>query len=135
MKKFLFVVGIVVVSSMVFGAGYLFGTSSDFTTAMMNTGLFEEITNNTSENMMILEMIADDKLSEAVSYLNLKLDGQILGINNLLPGIENEGNKKVANYILLKAAKYRTKYPAAYPDKDIDKMIKEILLKVQKEKH
>ena len=54
----------------------------------MNTGIFEDQANNAIENLMILEWISGNESNKAVGFLNNKLDGQIVLINNLLPEIK-----------------------------------------------
>ena len=129
MKPFLNVAGIVAIATVLFIAGFKFGTNTDFTNAMMNTGIFEDQTNNAIDNLMILEWISENESNKAVSFLNSKLNVQIIFINDLLPEIKNEGNRKVAKHILSRAAKYRMKYPSESSEKDINEMIKEILFK------
>jgi hypothetical protein len=121
--------GVVIITSAVFGIGFYAGVVSDFMKAMMNMDLFEKETVQASENLIILEMISDGRNDKAVNYLNLKLDGQVLLINNLLPEIKNDDNKNIAENILLKIANYRKKYPGESSDDDIKKTINDILQK------
>ncbi len=134
MKKILLIIGIVIITSAVFAIGFYSGVVVDFMKAMMNVDLFEKETVQASENLMILQMLSNGKNDEAINYLNLRLDGQILLINNLLPEIKNDENKNIAENILLRIANYRKTYPTDASDDDIKRAINDILQKaIEKE--
>ena len=135
MKKLLFIVGILAITAVIFGIGYYVGIYSDSMMAMINTDLFEKETIKASETIMVLEMINDGKINDAIEYLNLTLDGQVLLISNLLPDVPNEKNKKTAQRILKRIAIYRDKYSEKFPEEiqkeesDVNRRIRDILRK------
>jgi len=134
MKKFLFIVGIVVITAIVFTGGFFVGTHLDFLSKFFFASLFEKEIADVSTTFMVIKQLDEGKIDEAKSFLNLKLDGHIISINTLLPNCPNEESKVMANKMLACIGHHRSKYPESpsatfhgIERKEIDTIIQKIL--------
>jgi hypothetical protein len=129
MKKFLFIVGSIILAGGIFIGGLLAGTQLDFMTKLLQVSMFEEALSKATVTFMQLSQLEDGKINDAKNLMNSQLDCQILVIGTSLKDYPNQETKKQAENLLLRIAKQRMQHPVP-AEKDMTKAgdyIQEIL--------
>ena len=127
MKRILLIILVAFISSAIFAAGFFMGNKNNFLRAILNTDMLEQEAIDMSESLMILKKISDGEVEWAMSFMNLRLDGQILLVDNLLPDVPNEENKEIVKSIIGRIAIYREKHGYQSDDSEVQERIDEIL--------
>ena len=129
MKRFLFILGIVILAVLVFTWGLVAGTALDFFQSMTETSFFENEAVSTATNFMVVQMLDKNEIDEAKASLNLTLDTQIMSVSMLMSACDNKKSRRMANGILARIARHREKYPAHSIADGADEVIQEYLEK------
>ncbi len=111
MKRFLFILGIVVVATAIFIGGILLGTQLDFlNTIVFSSALADDISRG-SERLVVIDYLDEGKVDDAKSFLNLQLNVTIVGMRAILPSVPEGQSKTTALNFLARIARHRKKYP------------------------
>ena len=129
MKKFLFVLGIVVLIAAIFASGMSAGAALDMYISMYTVSQFENESINASTTFMVVQMLDENKVDDAKAYLNLTLDAKIMTVGMLMSECDNEKSKRMATRILARIAKHRQEHPVPPRDKQVDNLIQDYLAK------
>ncbi len=129
MKKFLFVLGIVVLTAAIFAGGMFAGAALDWYISMYTVSLFENESISASTTFMVVQMLDENKVDDAKAYLNLTLDAKIMAVGMLMSECDNEKSKRMATRILARIARHRQEHPVPQRDKQVDDLIRDYLTK------
>jgi len=128
MKKFAFILGLVLIAAALVAAGWWFGFRERYLTeAYAITTLDKQITDATIKAMLLHDL--DSGHPEAArKSLRLELDGDILMID-LLMDYSDARSRDLASKVFARIGAYRAEYPANYTNEmpEIDAKIAEIL--------
>ena|SRR5947209_4167936 len=140
MKNLVLVIGAIVVAAALVIVGWLFGARQRcFSETYAITTVDKQITDALSI-AMLLHHIDAGELDDARYDLRLKLDGNILFIDALLPD-SDQRTRDLAQKVLARIAAYRVENPATYsgkfpsPGAEVDAKVAAILDRAQKEQH
>jgi hypothetical protein len=111
MKKFLFILGIVVIAGAVFVGGFSIGLTSDFTNTMHQVSMFEKELTQATMTFMHISYIDDGKIDDVKSLLNSELDSHIITLSQMLKDCPNTETQKHAQKCLARIATHRQKHP------------------------
>jgi hypothetical protein len=128
MKKFAFILGIVVIAASLVAVGWWLGFRQRYLTeAYAITALDNHLTDAAIKAMMLHEMDVGrpDKVRQS---LRLELDGDILMVDSLLDSSDAR-SRDLASKVFAQIATYRAEYPANYTNEmpEVDAKIAEIL--------
>ena len=127
MKKFFFVLGIVVLTAVIFAGGMSAGAALDWYISMYAVSQFENESLNASNTFMVVKMLDENKVDEAKAYLNITLDAKILTVGMLVSECDNEKSKRMATRILARIARHRQEHPVPPRDEPVDDLTREYL--------
>ncbi len=128
MKKFIFILGLVLIAAALVAAGWWLGYRERFfTDAYAITTLDKQIT-DASIKSLLLHQIDSGHPEEARKMLRLELDGDILTINTLMD-YSDARSRDLASKVFARIASYRSEYPGNYTNEmpEVDAKIAEIL--------
>ncbi len=128
MKKFAFILGLVLVAAALVAAGWWLGFRERYLTeAYAITTLDKQIT-DASIKAVLLHQIDSGHPDEARKMLRLELDGDILMIDSLMD-YSDARSRDLASKVFERIAAYRAEYPANYTNgmPEVDAKIAEIL--------
>ena len=129
MKKFLFVLGIVVLTAAVFAGGMFAGAALDMFMSMYHVSFFENEATSAANTFMVVRMLDENKVDDAKAYLNLTLDSKIMAVGMLISECDNEKSKRMATRILARIARHRQEHPVPPRDKQVDDLTRDFLTK------
>jgi hypothetical protein len=112
MKKFLFILGIVVIATTVFVGGLYVGLTSDFMNTMYQVSTFDKKLTNASMTFMRVSYLDEEKIDDVKSLLNSELDGHIIILSQMLKDCPNIESQKHAQEFLARVATHRQKHPS-----------------------
>ncbi len=133
MKRFLFILGIVILAILVFTWGLVAGTMLDWFQLMTETSFFENEAISTANTFTVVQMLDKNEIDEAKASLNLTLDTQIMSVSMLMSACDNKKSRRMANGILARIARHREKYPVHATVEGADEVIQEYLEKALQE--
>jgi hypothetical protein len=133
MKRFLFILGIVILVVLVFTWGLVAGTMLNYFQLMTETSFFENEAISTANTFTVVQMLDKNEIDEAKASLSLTLDNQIMTVAMLMSACDNEKSKRMANGILARIARHREKYPVHSIVEGADEVIQEYLEKALQE--
>ena len=128
MKKFAFILGLVLIAVALVAAGWWLGFRERYLTeAYAITTLDKQIT-DASLKVMLLNQIDSGRPDEARKMLQLDLDGDILVIDSLMD-YSDARSRDLARKVFARIAAYRAKYPANETNDmpEVDAKISDIL--------
>lgn len=132
MKKLLFILGIIILAGGIFGGGLWVGTLHDiFNADLAIAGLGDDIS-KAATTLVVLRDLEAGKIDEAKAFLNLQLDGTIIGMYFILPYCPDGDSAHAAQTLLAGIAEHRSKYPIK-SDEEIDRKVQDILNKSRKQ--
>ena len=126
MKKFLFILGIIAIAGGVFVGGMVVGTQHDFMNAIVSSSSLGDDISKASTTLVVLRHLEDGEIDRAKAFLNLQLDGAIIGMDAVLPYCPDGDNTRAASTLLSGIAEHRAKHPAK-ANETIDRKVQEIL--------
>jgi hypothetical protein len=109
MKKFMFVIGVIVVVGLIFFGGLILGIQHNFKNAALSSSSLGDDISKASTTLVVLRDLEAGKIDEAKAFLDLQLDGAIIGINAVLPHCPDDNNTRAARRLLAAIAEYRAK--------------------------
>ncbi|MBU0533329.1 MAG: hypothetical protein KJ887_00815 [Candidatus Omnitrophica bacterium] len=112
MKKFLFILGIVVLAGGIFVGGMVIGTQLDFMNAMFQFSTLDKALVDASEVFQTVSYLDNGESKNARGWLNLKLDSYIITIDQFIKDCPNFETREHAERFLIRVAKHRQKYPS-----------------------
>ncbi|MCP4611065.1 MAG: hypothetical protein GY845_20340 [Planctomycetes bacterium] len=129
MKKFLFVLGIVILTAAIFTGGMSAGAALDWYISMYAVSQFENESLNASNTFMVVKMLDENKVDDAKAYLNLTLYAKIMAVGMLVSECPNDKSKRMATRILARIARHRQEHPVPPRDKQVDDLTRDYLTK------
>jgi hypothetical protein len=126
MKKFAFILGIVIVAGVIFVGGLVLGTQHDFMNTIISSLSLGDDISKASTTLVVLRQLEAGEIDKAKAFLNLQLDGAIIGMDVILPHCPDGDGTRAAQTLLVGIAEHRTKYPAK-ANETIDQKVREIL--------
>lgn len=133
MKKLYWLFCVVTITAIIFWGGYTLGHSSQMKDILIADNIITDELIGATQNILLLEMLSEDKVDKAISQLNSRLDTQILLVNNFLPKDRNLQGRKIADSIFLRIAKYRDNFPPNKAEDEVNAFLKELLITAKKE--
>ena len=133
MKRFLFILGIVILAVLVFTWGLVLGTMLDFYQLMTETSFFENEAVSTANTFRVVQMLDKNEIDEAKASLSLTLDSQIMTVSMLMSACDNKKSRRMAKGILARIARHREKYPVHSTVEGVDDLVQECLEKALQE--
>lgn len=112
LKKFLFVLGIVILSAAIFAGGVMFGTSQDFMKQMFTVSIMDKAYMDASSVFRHIQQIDKGNIDQAKESINIFLDGHIITINSFIKDSPNDDDKARAKKLLARIARHRNEFPA-----------------------
>ena len=134
MKKFAFILGLVLIAAALVAAGWWLGFRERYLTeAYTITTLDKQIT-DASIKSLLLHQIDSGHPDEARKMLRLELDGDILMIDSLMD-YSDARSRDLASKVFARIAAYRAEYPTNYTAQmpEVDAKIAEILRRATQE--
>jgi hypothetical protein len=128
MKRFLFILGIVVMSGGIFVGGLILGIQRNFMNAIVVSSSLGDDISKASTELVLLYHLEAQEIDEAKAFLNIQLNGNIIGIDSLLPLCPDGDSTLAAKNLLARIAEHRSKHPVK-SDEEIDKVVQNILAK------
>ena len=134
LKKTIFILGILTLSSAIFIGGSMYGVSQNFTNGLLNNLSMKNALVEGSILFSHIEKIDYGNIENAKQSMNIFLDSQIILIDQLITDSPNEKFKKRANAFLARIAKHRKENPifeqnikATQGEVDTNNIVQEIL--------
>ena len=133
MKKFFFILGIVVLTAVIFAGGMFVGITMDIFKSMYTVSFVENEAIGAATTFRIVRMLDDNEIEQAKAHLNLTLDTKIITVGMFISECDNEKSKSMANSILVRIARHRQNHPASSTDKQSSDIIQGFLDKAIQE--
>jgi hypothetical protein len=111
MKKFLFIVGIVVLAGAIFVGGLVLGTQHDFMNAMFQVNTVEKELVDLANHFHAVRYLDKGQPEDARDFLNDRVDGHVSTIGTLLDDCPNPDTKVHASKMLATIARHRQQFP------------------------
>jgi hypothetical protein len=140
MKKIALVIGTLVIAAVLVTVGWLLGARQHMLNQMFSHTLVDTQITEAVSTGMLLHHIDAGELDDARYSLRLKLDGNILFIDSLLPD-SDQRTRDLAQKVFARIAAYRAEHPATYsgkfpsPGAEVDAKVAAILDRAQREQH
>lgn len=112
LKKFLFILGLVILSGAVFASGVMFGTSLNFMKQLLTVSMMDKAYMDASSAFRDIQQIDKGNIDGAKESINFLLDGHIITIDSFIKDCPNDKDKARAKKILARIARHRKEYPA-----------------------
>ena len=128
MKKFAFILGLVLIAGALVAAGWWLGFRERYLTEAYDFTTLDNQITDASIKAMLLHQLDSGHPDKARKMLRLELDGDILMIDSLMD-YSDARSRDLANKVFARIAAYRAEYPAAYTNEmpEVDEKIAEIL--------
>ena len=110
MKKILISLVFLIILLLSFSIGFYSGTHYDFTLTHWSTRVLQRSVANAVEATHVLKLLEKSDITEAKNYLNLKLDGHLLEIHQLIDVSKDNETKDNARRIQLQINELRATY-------------------------
>ena len=129
MKKFLFIVGVVILSGSIFVGGLFAGSALDFMNGLLQVSAFDQALVDASITSMRISQLDEGRIEEAKHSLNIQLDSQIMTLGIFLKDCPNAESMQHAEKTLTRIAEHRIKYPVSKDEdmEDVEDYVQEIL--------
>jgi hypothetical protein len=127
MKKLLSILVVIVFASGIFVGGMILGVQMDFLNALVSSSSLSDDISKASTTLVVLRNLEDGKVEEAKSFLNLQLDGTIIGMDAILPSCPVGDSTRAAKKLLARIAKHRQEHPSQIDSSLVDEKIQSIL--------
>ena len=112
MKKFLFILGIVVITGCIFCGGLLLGLRQQFWTTLFRSSTMDKQLAETSVIYVPISQLEEGKVNDAKSFLNTELDSHILLLDEFLKDCPNPQTQQHIRGLFVRIAKLRQQHPA-----------------------
>ena len=136
MKKFGFILGIVLVAAILVGAGYQLGVVHRFLIDAYSVTALDKSLTDASIKAMILHELDSGHLDEARSLLRSQLDSDIITVW-AFDSYADARSQRLATNVMARIAAFRAEYPSIYTKAgggaEIDAKIASILERAGKE--
>jgi hypothetical protein len=138
MKKFTFIVGIVLVAAVLVAVGWFLGAQTRVLTQMLSVQMLDKSLTDTARTASLIHQLDSGRVDDARHMLQLELAGQILTVDSLLDAGDTR-NRDLASKVFARIARYRAEYPQSYTgelariDVDVSAKVDSILQRAAKE--
>jgi hypothetical protein len=128
MKKFTFIIGLILIAAALVAAGWWLGGRERYLADAYATSTVDKLLAEASVKALILHQLDAGNTGEARQLLRLELDGEILVLDSLLDSADAR-NRDLARKVFARMASYRAEYPSNYTAQmpEADAKIAEIL--------
>lgn len=132
MKKFAFILGLLVVANILVAGGWWLGFRQRVLTEAYTITTIDKHLTEASVKALILHQIDSGRLNDARHMLTLQLDGEILTVDSLIDDADVR-SRDLAQKVFARIAWYRAEHPAGYTGSlaqssaDVDAKIADIL--------
>ena len=129
MKKFLFIVGIIVLAGGIFIGGLVAGSVLDFMIASFSVSTFDQALVDANMEFMTISILDEKGVEEAKGFMNMELATHIMTLDMFMEDCPNAESKEQGQKFLARVAEHRLKYPVS-KDEDmagVQNHIQEIL--------
>ena len=133
MKKAILVSCIIAVTAIIFWIGYEAGNKSQIKDILIGNNIITDELIGATQNILLLEMLSEGKIENAISQLNSRLDTQIILVNNFLPKDKSLDGRVIADNLFLRIAKYRNKFPPNKTESEVNNFLNELLKSTKQE--
>lgn len=133
MKKLFMLLGIIILSGVIFGGGMVIGARLDLLNTLVGSSILAEDISKASTTLVLLRNLENEKIEEAKSFLNLQLDCTIIGMASVLPHCPDGDNTRAAKKLIFEIEKHRQEYPSQTNNSRVDEKVKSILETALKE--
>ncbi len=137
MKKFAFIVGIVLLASILVAGGFWAGFVHRYMTDAYSVTALDKSLTDASVHAMLLHDLDSGRVDNARRLLRSELDGNIVSIW-ALGDYSDPRSRKMATNVLARIAAFRAEYPSIYTNREdsaeIDAKIASILEQARKQK-
>ena len=116
MRKFGFIVGIVLVAAVLVALGWLLGAQTRVLTQMLSVQMLDKHITDTAVTASLIHQIDSGRVDDARQMLQLQLGGHILAVDSFLDA-GDERNRELARKVFARIARYRSEYPQSYTGK------------------
>src|SRR5438094_6398904 len=116
MKKIALVIGTLLIGAALVTVGWLFGASQHVLNQLSSGTLVDTQITEAFSTAMLLHDIDAGELDDARYSLRIKLDGNILFIDSLLPD-SDQRTRDLAEKVFARIAAYRAEHPFTYSGK------------------
>lgn len=127
MKKFMFILGIVVLSAVIFAGGLFLGTQHDVMNTIVTSSILGDDISKSSTILVVLHYLEEGKTDEAKTFLNIQLDSAIIGMNAVLPYCPAGDSTRATKKLLIRIAKHRQEHPSQRDSSLVDEEIQSIM--------
>jgi len=137
MKKFAFILGIVLVTPILVAAGYRLGFAQRFMTEAYSVTALEKSLTDAGIKAMILHDLDSGQIDRAQRLLRSGLGGDIVTVW-AMGEYSDPRNRQLATNVLARIARFRSEYPSIYTNRtagqeiDIDAKIASMLEQARK---
>ena len=138
MKKFAFILGLLIVAGGLVAAGWWLGLRQRVLTEAYAIPTVDKHLTECSTTAMLIEQIDSGRIADARHFLRLQLDGEILTVDSLIDDSDAR-SRDLAQKVFARIAAYRAKRPDSQTGQvvqssaDVDAKIADILRRAQKE--
>lgn len=133
MRKFLFILGIVLLGSALVCAGVFIGFQIEAAQGLIGIPMFQEQLVLARIKLMVVSQLDEGKIDDAKAFVNSELDSAILVLDCLMDSCQNKEDKAMAKQIIAQIAEHRVKYPVWASDDKVTATINDILNKAMTE--
>ncbi|MDH3976646.1 MAG: hypothetical protein OEV42_20475 [Deltaproteobacteria bacterium] len=126
LKKFLFILSIVLISAAIFACGVFWGTKQNYLGQLFTISFMEKTIVETRMTFRDMQYLDEGNFDALKKMINGRLDRQIITIDVLLEEYPNEKDKSRAIWLLGKIAQHREKYPVNMQATEFEKANKRI---------
>jgi hypothetical protein len=113
MKKFAFIIGIILVAAVLITIGWVFGFQERFYTDSLAITTLDKQLSDAAMKEALIEQIDSGKTNDARYMISIELDGDILIINSLLDYSDTR-SEDLAHKIFTRIGSYRAERPVTY---------------------